>query len=207
MSPSTGRDPAPLLNASTQFSQVLGLLYAQLQSVSLGPAPNVVPAGKNCSTQLVVLTGPAPVTFIGTPVALAVSELDTNVTSEPPRKGPAGDPTSVTPACGELAPLMTKKLPRSAILPAYVKQDVALAPQSFVVRSTATKVTLAVLVKSSSAQFPWLPESGCAWNVVVALALVTAMAVPGKAKPATHAASTASPAVPALLRADHPRPV
>src|SRR5260370_31345062 len=97
---------------------------------------------------------------------------------------------------------MTKKLPKSAILPSYVKQDVALAPQSAKVGSTATNVTLAVLVKSSSTQFPWLPESGCAWYVVVALALEAPMAVPWKAKPATHAANTASPAVPALLRPD-----
>ena len=57
MSPSAGSDPLLLLIASTQFSQVAGLLYAQPQSVRVGPVPNVVPAGKNCSTQLVVLTG------------------------------------------------------------------------------------------------------------------------------------------------------
>src|SRR5271166_3949424 len=87
MSPSTGCDPLPLSTASTQFSQVAGLLYAQLQSVRVGPAPNVVPAGKNCSTQLVVLTGPAPVTLAG------------------------------TPACGDFAPLMAEKLPASAMVP------------------------------------------------------------------------------------------
>ena len=83
----------------------------------VGPAPNVVPAGKNCSTQSVVLTGPAPVTLAGTPAALAVSELEKNFTSEPPLKGPAGVPVNVTPACGDCAPLMPEKLPASAIVP------------------------------------------------------------------------------------------
>jgi hypothetical protein len=75
MSPSAGCAPLPLLIESTQFSQVARLLYAQLQLVRLGPAPNVVPAGKNCSTQSVVLTGPAPVMAVGTPLALALAEL------------------------------------------------------------------------------------------------------------------------------------
>src|ERR1035437_6433748 len=106
MSPSAGCAPLPLLIESTQFSQVAGLLYAQLQLVRLGPAPNVVPAGKNCSTQSVVLTGPAPVMAVGTPLPLPLPEPAKTVPFEPPWKGPDGDPVSVTPACGDCAPLM-----------------------------------------------------------------------------------------------------
>jgi hypothetical protein len=147
------------------------------------------------------------VTFAGTRLAFASRELEKNVTCEPPLKGPDGAPVSVTPACGEVAPLMTKKVPTSLIVPAYWKQLVALLPQSATVGSTATNMTLAVRVKSSSAQSPWLPESGWAWNVVVAVALLAALAVAGRATPATDAATTAIPATPALIRADSPRDV
>ena len=119
MSPSAGSDPLLLLTASSQFSQVPGLLYAQPQSLRTGPAPNVVPEGKNCSTQLVVLT-PAPVTFAGTPLALGVPELAKNVTAEPPLNEPDGVPVTVTPACGDFAPLMTVKVPPSPIVPVYL---------------------------------------------------------------------------------------
>ena len=86
-----------------------------------------------------------------------------------------------------------------------MKHVFAVLPQSVKVESTLTYVTVATRLKSSSAQFPWLPESGWAWNVVVALALVAAFAVPGRARPATDAPKIAIPAIPALVRADNPR--
>ena len=119
----------------------------------------MVPDGKNCSTQLVVLT-PAPVTLAGTPLALGVPELAKNVTAEPPLNEPDGVPVTVTPACGDFAPLMTVKVPPSPIVPVYLKQVVAAVPQSVRVESAPTSVTVAIRVKLSLAQFPWLPESG-----------------------------------------------
>ena len=97
---------------------------------------------------------------------------------------------------------MTVKLPASPIVPEYWKHVVAVLPQSVRVGSTATNVTVAIRVKSSLAQFPWFPESGWAVNVVVALALVAALAVPGRARPATDAPATAIPAIAALVRTD-----
>jgi len=167
----------------------------------VGPAPNVVPEGKNCSTQSVVLT-PAPVTLAGTPAALGASELAKNVTSEPPMRDPDGVPVIVTPACGDFAPLMTKKVPTSPIVPVYLKHVVAVLPQSDRVESAPTSVTVAVRVKSSLAQFPWFPESGCAVNLVDALTVVAALAVPGRARPATDAPTTAIPAIATLVRTD-----
>src|SRR5271165_1187823 len=86
-----------------------------------------------------------------------------------------------------------------------MKHVVALLPQSVRVGSRLTYVTVATRVKSSVAQFPWFPESGCAWNVVAALALVAALAVPGRARPTADAPKIAIPATAALVRADSPR--
>jgi hypothetical protein len=83
-----------------------------------------------------------------------------------------------------------------------MKHVFAVLPQSVRVGSMLTNVTLAVRVKSSSAQFPWLPESGWAWNVVVALALLAALAVPGRARPAMAAPKTAIPVIATLVRTD-----